>query len=66
MDTPVQIGILRRAAGIVGGTPQLRIYLNVSGLCLGLWMSGADSAPTDVMLKAVDLICEHQMDDLQA
>ena len=49
---------LRRAAQIAGGPAQLRKYLKVSALCLAAWMSGADPAPTDVVLKAVDLIME--------
>ena len=64
MDTRVQIGALERAAGILGGRTQLRRYLNVSTICLALWMSGADPAPPDVFLKVVDLIVEREISDL--
>jgi len=49
---------LRRAAQILGGPAQLRKYLNVSALCLAAWMTGADTAPTYVFLKAVDVVME--------
>lgn len=49
---------LRRAAEIVGGPAQLRLYLNVSALCLAAWMTGVDNMPTQVFLKAVDLVME--------
>ena len=58
MDTDVRARTLRRAAEVAGGPAQLRKYLRVSALCLAAWMSGADTAPTDVFLKAVDLIME--------
>ena len=64
MDTQVQIGALERAAGILGGRKQLRRYLNVSTMCLALWMSGAGSTPPDVFLKVVDLIVEREISDL--
>ena len=54
---------LRRAAEIAGGPAQLRKYLRVSALCLAAWMSGADTAPTHVFLKAVDLIMEETAQD---
>jgi len=49
---------LRRAAQILGGPAQLRKYLNVSALCLAAWMTGVDTAPTYVFLKAVDVVME--------
>jgi hypothetical protein len=49
---------LRRAAEILGGHPQLRKYLNVSAICLAAWMTGVDPAPTDVFLRAVDLVVD--------
>jgi len=48
----------RRAAEIVGGPVQLRLYLNVSAICLAAWMTGIDNMPTQVFLKAVDLVME--------
>lgn len=63
MDSQVRAQTLRRAAQIVGGPARLRRYLRVSALCLAAWMSGADPAPTDVFLKAVDLIMEQNAPD---
>ena len=37
MDTSVRVLTLRRAAEILGGPVQLRIYLNVSAICLAAW-----------------------------
>ena len=47
---------LARAAQIVGGPEALRRRLNVSALLLGVWLAGAETPPTDVSLKAVDII----------
>ena len=58
MDTSVRVLTLRRAAEILGGPMQLRIYLNVSAICLAAWMTGVDNMPTQVFLKAVDLVME--------
>jgi hypothetical protein len=58
MHRPVRARTLRRAAEILGGPAQLRTYLNVSAICLGAWLTGIDTAPTDVFLKAVDVIME--------
>jgi hypothetical protein len=63
LDRSVRVHTLRRAADIVGGQAQLRKYLNVSALCLAAWMSGADTAPTYVFLKAVDLVMEDMAKD---
>jgi len=58
MDTSVRVQTLRRAAEILGGPVQLRLYLNVSAICLAAWMTGVDNMPTQVFLKAVDLVME--------
>jgi hypothetical protein len=58
MDTSVRVQTLRRAAEILGGPLQLRVYLNVSAICLAAWMTGVDNMPTQVFLKAVDLVME--------
>ena len=47
---------LSKAAEIVGGPEALRRRLNVSALLLGLWLAGGETPPTDVFLKAVDII----------
>jgi hypothetical protein len=56
---------LRRACEIVGGEAQLRGYLRVSALSLTLWMAGAEPPPTDVFLKAVDVIMDRELDELR-
>jgi hypothetical protein len=61
----VRAQTLARAAEILGGSRPLRAYLNVSALVLGMWMSGAAPAPTDVFLKAVDLVVEKDLDSLR-
>ena len=58
----MRVRTLRRAAEILGGPAQLRKYLNVSALCLAAWMTGHDTAPTYVFLKAVDLVLEDVKD----
>jgi hypothetical protein len=62
VDTAVRTRTLRRAAEIVGGRAELRKCLNVSAICLAAWMTGLDTAPTDVFLKAVDIIMENAPD----
>jgi hypothetical protein len=57
---------LRRAAEILGGPVQLRGYLKVSAFVLALWMSGGAAPPTEVFLKAVDLIVERDIADLKS
>jgi len=47
---------LAKAAQIVGGQDVLRRRLNVSALLLGLWLTGTEPPPTDVFLKAVDIV----------
>jgi hypothetical protein len=63
VDKEVRARTLCRAAEIAGGPARLRKYLNVSALCLAAWMTGVDTAPTDVFLKAVDLIMEETTPD---
>ena len=50
---------LRRAAEILGGIDQLRIYLRASRRQLAAWMQGGEKLPLDLFLKIVDLILEH-------
>jgi hypothetical protein len=61
----VRVWTLRRACEILGGRPQLRKYLKVSAVSLGIWMAGSEPPPTDVFLKAVDVVVEHDVDDLR-
>lgn len=47
---------LARAAEIAGGKEALRRRLKVSALLLAIWISGAEAPPTDVFLRAVDIV----------
>jgi len=62
---PVRAKVLRRAAELLGGTPQLRKYLRVSALSLSVWISGAEPPPTDVFLRAVDVIDAFELKNLR-
>jgi hypothetical protein len=52
----VRVRTLSKAAEIVGGREPLRYRLNVSTVLLAVWLSGAEPPPTDVFLKAVDIV----------
>lgn len=65
MGSEVRIETLRRASAMVGGPLPLRRYLKVSAAALALWMSGAVATPTDVFLKAVDLIYDRDITELK-
>ena len=56
---------LARAAYILGGFEPLRRYLHVPAVLLALWMSGVEPAPTDVFLKAVDIVEAGKLDALK-
>ena len=56
---------LARAADIVGGPESLRRRLNISALLLAVWISGAEPLPTDVFLKAVDIVEEEVFESLK-
>jgi hypothetical protein len=56
---------LQRASRILGGATPLRAYLNVSAVCLSLWMSGGAAIPTEVFLKTVDLIVDREIQDCE-
>lgn len=65
MDVIVSVRTLQRAEEILGGRSELRKYLNVSAICLAAWMAGLDSAPTDIFLKAVDVVMDSSADRLK-
>ncbi len=60
----VRTATLRRAAEILGPS-RLREILGVSAMALTVWMTGVEAPPTDVFLKAVDLIVERNLEDLR-
>jgi hypothetical protein len=61
----VRTAALCRAAEILGGPSRLREILGVSAIALTVWMTGAEAPPTDVFLKAVDLIAERDLEALR-
>jgi len=65
MGSQVRIEALKRASTLVGGPVPLRRCLRVSAAALALWMSGAVATPTDVFLKAVDLIYDRDFSELK-
>ena len=66
MANAMHMQALRRASEILGGSPQLSGYLKVSAVALGIWMSGQAVPPTEIFLKVVDLIVEHDVSDLKS
>lgn len=65
MNHAVRTRALRRASQILGGEVQLSRYLRVSALSVTVWMAGAETPPTDVFLKAVDVIVERDLENLR-
>jgi hypothetical protein len=68
MDTNPSLGasVLHRAASHLGGPGQLRKYLRVSALSLGMWMTGGEPPPRDVFLKAVDVIVDAEIQKIRS
>jgi hypothetical protein len=66
MANGMHMQALRRASDILGGSPELRVYLKVSTVALGIWMSGHAAPPTEIFLKVVDLIVERDVSDLKS
>jgi hypothetical protein len=62
----VRTAAVRRASDILGGPSRLRDYLGVSAIALGVWIAGVEPPPTDVFLKAVDVILDRDLQDLLA
>jgi len=50
--------LLERAAEILGGREQLRRYLDVTAVQLGLWMQGHSKPPDSVFLRIADLLSD--------
>jgi len=65
VDAGTRRKTLAKAAEISGGTQALRRRLHVSAALLTLWLSGAQPLPTDVFLKAVDIVEEKAVDSLK-
>jgi hypothetical protein len=65
MTPGVRARALRRACEILGGEAPLSRYLRVSALSVAVWIAGAEPPPTDVFLKAVDVIMDRELDELR-
>ena len=65
MDARTRRQTLAKAVEISGGTLALRRRLHVSATLITLWLSGAQPLPTDIFLKAVDIVEEQAVDSLK-
>ncbi|HEU4923779.1 MAG TPA: GAF domain-containing protein [Burkholderiales bacterium] len=62
MEDTVYSRTLQRAAEVLGGKSKLREVLRVPLRELDRWMVGAERPPTDIFLKAVDLVTATQLE----
>jgi DNA-binding transcriptional regulator YdaS (Cro superfamily) len=60
----VYIRTLQRAVEIVGGEQPLALRIKVTPSHLSLWLQGLEDPPTEVFLRAVDLVSEHEFGQL--
>lgn len=65
MRRTVYARALARAAQLLGGTEELRGFLNVPKGLLNLWLGGYAMPPDDVFLRVVDLLAEHQLQEIR-
>jgi hypothetical protein len=56
---------LKRAAKILGGDEQLRVYLGASELDFSAW-NGLPELPRNVFLRLVDIITEEEVRNVKA
>ena len=56
---------LRRAAEIIGGNEELRVYLGVSEIEFGSW-AGKRDLPRDIFLRLVNIITKEQVRDVRS
>ena len=64
-DTAVRRRTLAKAVEVAGGPQVLRRRLQVSAALITLWLSGSQPLPTDIFLKAVDILEEHAVKALR-
>jgi len=62
----VYLRTLQRAVQICGGEQALALRIRVTPSHLALWLRGLERPPTDVFLRAVDLVSEHEFAQLAA
>jgi hypothetical protein len=56
---------LRRAAEIIGGNEELRVYLGVSEMEFVRW-AGERDLPRDIFLRLVNIITKEQVRDVRS
>jgi hypothetical protein len=56
---------LRRAAEIIGGNEELRVYLGVSEVEFVSW-AGTRDLPRDIFLRLVNIITKEQVRDVRS
>ena len=56
---------LRRAAEIIGGNEELRVYLGVSEMEFVSW-AGKRDLPRDIFLRLVNIITKEQVRDVRS
>jgi hypothetical protein len=59
MPATARSNTLRAAARVLGGTDALAEALGVSKLKVERWVGGEELVPTDIFLRAVDLLEQH-------
>jgi hypothetical protein len=62
----VHLKSLRRAAEIAGGEEELALLLKVTPSHLALWLGGFAEPPGHVFLRAVDLITDNNLSELNS
>jgi hypothetical protein len=62
----VRTAAVRRASELLGGQRNTRKYFGVSTFALSLWLAGAQPPPTEIFLKAVDIIVGQEVKELRA
>jgi hypothetical protein len=59
MPATARTNTLSAAARVLGGTDALAETLGVSKLQVERWLGGQELVPTDIFLRAVDLLEQH-------
>ncbi|MCD6042266.1 MAG: hypothetical protein K0R40_1869 [Burkholderiales bacterium] len=64
MPTTVYSRAFTRAAQLLGGVEKLRAHLGVGMAQLNFWLRGQAKPPDAVFLKVVDLLSEHEKQEM--
>jgi hypothetical protein len=54
-----------RAAHLLGGVERLRAHLGVGMVQMNLWLRGQAKPPDAIFLKVVDVLAEHEEEELR-